>query len=126
MRIDAGLFVGKQEWIYYSVWSIRNEKESIWMNEGGFLVLYSAESSVYVFQVMERFCFILHSGVEEEACLLLIGCTEYTQDTAFKRLFTLEYALAILPFQSFYELRRWITSVILLLGDSLPSLSYPN
>ncbi len=66
MRIDAGLFVGKQEWIYYSVWSIRNEKESIWMNEGGFLVLYSADSSVYVFQVMERFCFIFRVELKKK------------------------------------------------------------
>ena len=126
MRIDAGLFVGKQGWSYCSAWSIRNEKESVWMNEGGFLGLCSADSSVYVFRVMERFCFILQSGVEEEACLILIGCTEYTQDTTFKRLFTLEYALAILPFQSIYELRRWITSVTLLLGDFLHFLSYPK
>lgn len=84
MRIDAGLFVGKQGWSYCSDWSIRNKKESVWMNEGGFLVLYSADSSVYVFQVMERFCFILHSRVEEEVRLILIGCTEYTQDTTLQ------------------------------------------
>ena len=86
MRIDAGLFVGKKEWSYCSAWSIRNEKESVWMNEGGFLGLYSADSSVYVFRVMERFCFILQSGVEEEACLILIGCTGYTKDTTLQKI----------------------------------------
>ena len=86
MRIDAGLFVGKQGWSYCSVWSIRNKKDSIWMNEGDSLGLYSVTPSVYSFLGMERICFILQRGVEEEACLILIGCAEYTQDTTLQKI----------------------------------------